>query len=239
MIKALSFIALFPALTGTASALIPVSDDFNAAALNTNRWIFQKGGRGTFIQSAGRLNYVATSTPSNDDFAVLKLRNNTPGANENWQIILDVSNTANAGIKAGVGISVFNTSDPSDNVNFEFYGAGNNGGFNFIGVTDDIDDATKDVRAFTNVTRGSMLVTFSATSQLFTFSYDPTGSADGYQWRRLCTYSITGVGGTQRGNWRMFGSITSFGVKIYGYSESQALANGKVFMDNFRLKPGL
>lgn len=230
--------ALLPVLTGTASALTPVSDDFSAAALNTSRWLYEKGGKGKLAQTTGRLNYTAAKPPTEDDYAILDLRNNRPGYNENWQIILDVTNYANKGEDVGVGISVFNSADPLDNVNLEFYGAGPRGGFNFIGVTDDFDDITKDVRAFPNVTRGSMRVSFSKTTKLFTFDYDRTGSADGFQWVKLCTFSPTGKGGTQRGNWKMNPGGGSFGVRIFGYSEFQGVAKGKATLDNFVLKAG-
>jgi hypothetical protein len=237
MIKTIA-IALVPVLTGTASALTPVSDNFNAATLNTNRWSLQKGGKGGLKQAAGRLNFTAARPPSEDDYAILDLRNNRPGYNENWQIILDVTNTANKGEDVGVGISVFNSADPRDNVNLEFYGAGQAGGFNFIGITDDEDDATQDIRAFPNVTRGSMRVSFSKTTKLFTFWYDRTGSADGFQWVQLCTFSPTGKGGTRRGNWKMNPGGGSFGVRIFGFSEFQGVASGKATLDNFVLKAG-
>jgi hypothetical protein len=224
-------------LTATASALTPVSDDFNAASLNANRWIYQKGGKGTLTQAAGLLNYKAALPITNDDFAILTLRNNQPGYNENWQIILDVSNTANAGEKVGVGISIHNSADRTDNVNLEFYGAGARGGFNFIGVTNDMDDPSQDVRAFPNVTKGSIRVTFNAATKLFTFWYDTTGSANGFQWVQLCTFSPTGKGGTRRGNWNMNPAGGTFGVQIFGYSEA-AVANGKASMDNFKLMAG-
>jgi hypothetical protein len=231
-------ITLLPVLAGTASALTPVSDNFNASTLSSSRWTSEKGGKGNLSQSNGRLHYTAAKPATEDDYAVLDLRNNRPGYNENWQIILDVTNTANKGEDVGVGISVFNSADPQDNVNLEFYGAGSRGGFNFIGVTDDFDDITKDIRAFPNVTRGSMRISFSKITKLFTFWYDRTGSTDGFQWVQLCTFSPTGKGGTQRGNWKMNPGGGTFGVRIFGYSEFQGVVKGKASLDNFVLKAG-
>ncbi len=45
----------------------------------------------------------------------LDLRNNRPGFNENWEVILDVVNGAERGEDVGVGISIFNSADPKDN----------------------------------------------------------------------------------------------------------------------------
>lgn len=231
-------ITLLPILTEIASALTPVSDDFNAATLNANRWIYQKGGKGTFTQAAGLLKFKAALPVTNDDFAILTLRNNRPGYNENWEVILDVFNSANKGEKVGVGISIFNSADRTDNVNLEFYGSGAGGGFNFIGVTNDRDDPSKDVRALLNFPTGRLRVTFSGQTKLFTFWYDNPTAGDGVPWTKLCTFSPTGVGGTRRGNWNMNPAGGTFGVQIFGYSESQGIADGKVWMDNFKLIAG-
>lgn len=222
-------------LSGLASALTPVSDNFNLDTINTTLWNYQKGGTGSLAQSGGLLRYRAASPGTEDDFAILTLRNNSPGYNESWQVVLDVTNTGNVGEKLGVGISVFNRADRTDNVNLEFYGGGS-GGFNFIGVTNDNDDPSKDVRVYPNVTKGSIRITFSATTKLFTFWYDTTGSADGYQWTKLCTFSPTGSGGTRRGNWNMDPTTGSFGVMVFGYSEFLPVTKGMASMNNFKLQ---
>lgn len=136
----------------------------------------------------------------------------------------------------GVGISIFNAADPKDNVNLEFYGAGTRGGFNFIGITDDWDRPSQDVRVNPNVKLGSLRIGFSKSTKLLTFWYDKTGSADGFQWAKLCTFSPTGSGGTRRGNWKMNAGSGSFGVMIFGYAELRSVASGKASMDNFVLK---
>lgn len=224
-----------PFFVGTAVALTPVSDNFDASLLNTTRWSSESGAGGKLKQSAGRVNYTALQA-SDDDYGILTLRNNRPGYNESWQIILDVSNTAGKGEDVGVGIMVANALDPQDNVNLEFYGKGPRGGFNFIGVTDDKDDASQDITARPNVTKGSMKISFNKNTKLFTFWYDRTGSADGFQWIRLCTFSPTGKGGDRRGNWKMNPAGGNFTVAVFGYSEDQVVANGKASFDNFVLK---
>ena len=219
-----------------AFALTPFSDNFNGASIDKTRWILRAFRAAKFTHDAGRVNFTTKAQATNDDYAILELRNNRPGFNENWQIILDVQNSAGKGDKVGTGITIYNAADPDDNVNLEFYGLGAKGGFNFIGITDDVDNQSLDVRANPRVTKGSLRVSFSKTTKLYTFWYDTTGSADGFQWRKLCTFSPTGTGGTRRGNWKLNAGSGSFGIRIFGYAELQTVANGRVNMDNFALK---
>lgn len=234
--RILAILAVCPILTGSAFALTPFSEKFKATKLNTSRWSLEKGGKGKLAQASGRLSFTVASSPTEDDYAILNLRNNRPGFNENWEVILDVTNGAKRGEDVGVGISIFNSADPKDSVNLEFYGSGARGGFNFIGITDDNDDVSQDVRANPNVSRGSLRISFSKTTKLFTMWYDRTGSADGFKWAKLCTFSPTGSGGTRRGNWKMNAGSGNFGVRIFGYAEFQSVAKGKVSMDNFVLR---
>jgi hypothetical protein len=230
-------LAIIPFLFQNAMALTPVSDNFNSRLLNAARWTSESGSGGKLTQSSGRVNFT-TSRAIDDPYAMLTLRNNRPGYYEDWQIILDVTNTANKGKDVGVGIMVANGADPLDSVNLEFYGTGPRGGFNFIGITDDEDDASQDITAKPNVSKGSMKVAFNKTTKLFTFWYDRTGSADGFQWKRLCSFSPTGKGGDRRGNWKMNPAGGNFTLAVFGYSENQVVTNGKASFDNFLLKAG-
>ncbi|MCU0748107.1 MAG: hypothetical protein MUF13_00985 [Akkermansiaceae bacterium] len=235
--KTTPLLLAIPFLFQNAMALTPVSDNFNARLLNATRWTSESGAGGKLTQSSGRVNYT-TLRASDDDYAVLTLRNNRPGYNENWQVILDVANSAGKGEEVGVGMMIANGADPLDNVNLEFYGTGPRGGFNFIGITDDFDDISQDITARPNVTKGSMKISFNKNTKLFTFWYDRTGSADGFKWERLCTFSPTGKGGDRRGNWKMNPAGGNFTVAVFGYSEDQVVANGKASFDNFVLKAG-
>ena len=164
------------------------------------------------------------------------LRENTPGYNESWQVILDVTNASGQGDYVGICIRISNMDDMSDNLNLEFYGKGANGGFNCYCVTNNKDNETLDIKKNPQVTKGSMRVSFSGKTKLFTAWYDPTGSADGYQWSRICTFSPTGQGGDRRGNWRMSNTKGRFTVSIQAYAENRAVAKGMVTFDNFVLK---
>lgn len=231
-------LVILPMLTQASFALSPLSEAFTATSLNTTRWLYQKQGGGKLTQSGGRLNFTTQAPLTDDDYGILTLRNNRPGFNESWQVVLDVANVAGKGGDVALGLSIANAADPKDNVNLEFYGAGSGGGFNFIGITDDVDDASKDIGVNPGVSKGSIRVSFSSVTKLFTFWYDRTGSADGYQWARLCTFSPTGQGGSRSGNWKMNPGSGSFIVRIFGYADLQSVASGKVSFDNFSLKAG-
>lgn len=234
--KAIITLAACQLLSGNAFALTPFSDNFKAASLNTSRWSLHNYAKGKLTQSSGRINFTVATPPTNDDFATLDLRNNQPGYNESWQVVLDVANTTKSGFRAGVGIGIFNADDYGDGVFLEFYGAAADGGFNIIAVTNDNDNPAGDILKNPRITSGSIRISFDKTSKLFTFWYDKTGSADGFKWVKMGTFSPTGKGGDRRGNWNMNSGGGRFAVQIFGYAQKQSVASGKISMDNFILK---
>lgn len=235
ILKTITTLAACHLLAGHASALSPFSDNFNAAKLNTSRWTLKNDAKGKLVQSSGRLNFTVASPPTGDDSATLELRNNQPGFNENWQVTLDVTNTLGSGYLCGPGIWIFNSADRKDGVFLEFYGKQD--GFNVIGITDDRDNPAGDIMRNPGVSSGSMRISFSKTTKLFTFWYDKTGSANGYQWVKICTFSPTGKGGDRSGNWNMNPGSGRFGIQLFGYSENPSpIVTGKLTMDNFALK---
>lgn len=236
LFKTIAALAACHLLAGHASALSPFSDNFNAAKLNTSRWTLKNFAKGKLAQSSGRLNYLVASPPTDDDFATLELRNNQPGFNENWETIVDVANTRNAGFSAGAGIWIFNATDPKDGLFLEFYGS--RAGFNVIGITDDRDNPAGDISTNPGINSGSMRISFNKTTKLLTCWYDKTGSANGYQWVKIATFSPTGKGGDRRGNWNMNPASGRFGIRLFGYSERQTITAGKITMDNFALRAG-
>lgn len=222
---------------GTAFALTPFSDDFNKAKLNTSRWALKNFAKGKLSAGSGRINFTVANPPTGDDAAMLTLRNNQPGFNESWQVVLDGTNSRNAGDDSGTGIWIYNATDEEDGVFLEFYGK--QGGFNVINVTDDEDNPADDISRNPRVRSGSMRISFNKTTKLFTFWYDKTGSANGYQWVKICTFSPTGKGGDRRGNWKMNPGSGRFGVRLFGFAENnqqQAIPAGQISFDNFSLK---
>jgi hypothetical protein len=83
---------------------------------------------------------------------------------------------------------------------------------------------------------GSMRISFDKKTKLFTFWYDSSGSANGFQWVKISTFSPTGKGGDRSGNWNMNPGSGRFGIQLFGYAEGQSIASGKLTLDNFALK---
>ena len=223
-------------LTGTAFALTPLSENFNATALNQSRWTLKNYGKGKLAQSSGKVDFTVAGSPTGDDFSTLELKNNRPGYNESWEVILDVANTSGQGYKVGTGVLIFNAEDYRDQVSLEFNGRGLSGGFVAYGITNDLDNPQKDIRVNPNVTKGSLRISFNKASKLFTFWYDSTGPTDGLVWTKLSTFSPTGKGGDRRGNWNMNLAGGRFGIQLFGFSDGANVAAGKVSFDNFKLK---
>ncbi len=223
----------FPLLNGTAFAIAPYSDNFYATALNKSRWTLKNYAEGKLARKGGKVNFTVAG-PTGDDFSILDLKNNNPGYNESWEIILDVVNAANLGSKAGVGFQIYNASDKGDFAALEFYG---NGGFVAISNTDDKDNPADDLVKNPGVTGGSIRISFDKTSKLIGYWYDATGSSDGYQWKRIGTFSPTGKGGDRKGNWKMNPTTGKFGIQLFGFSEGKEVRSGSISFDNFRLKP--
>jgi hypothetical protein len=217
-----------------AQALTPFKDNFTGASLNNSRWTVQKIGRGKVAQTSGRVQFTVPSPPTEDDASILRLRNNQPGYNENWEVVMDVGNTVNAGYDVGVGFGISNADDPKDSVNLEFYGKGK--GFNFIGITDDADKPNLDISSNPRVASGSMRISFDKTTKLFTFWHDKSGSSNGFQWVKICTFSPTGKGGDRRGNWKMNPAGGRFNVFLFGFSDMKAFGSGQLTLDNFSLR---
>ncbi|MES2659659.1 MAG: hypothetical protein V4689_13665 [Verrucomicrobiota bacterium] len=230
-IAALSFFA------SNCLALTPFSDNFNASKLDTVNW--QPGAYGTgakLKQSGGRLVFTMPVAKSREVDAWLELATSRPGYNENWQAILDVTNANEHQGDSAVGFWIFNSADPSDAVFLEFSGKGAKGGFAASFVLDGKYNVGAAIKANPAVGKGSIRILFNKTSKILTFSYDPTGSVDGYQWTRLATFATNGIGGDRRGNWEMDPEIGTFTVRINGYVEGKVVASGTETMDNFVLK---
>ena len=229
-------VAATPCFVETCLALTPASDNFNAASLNKNRWTLENAGKGKLAPAGGKIGFTVGSGPTGDDFGILELKNNRPGFNENWEVILDVTNASGQGYEVGTGLLIYNVDDYGDQVGLEFNGKGRNAGFVSLGITNDRDNPQQDIRVNPNITSGSLRITFDKTTKFFTFWYDRTGSVDGFEWVQISTFSTTGKGGDRRGNWSMNPSGGKFGIQLYGFAENRSVARGKVSFDNFKLR---
>ncbi len=232
----LSFAAL-SLFTGNCLALTPFSDDFNAAKLDTTNWLPGAYGTGAKLkQSGGRLNFLMPVAKNKEVDVWLELATSRPGYNENWQAIVDVTNANDHQGDSSPGLWIFNSNDPSDSVFLEFSGKGVKGGFGASFTVNGRYTAGASIAANPGVSKGSIRILFSRTTKILTFSYDQTGSGDGYRWTKLATFATNGVGGDRRGNWEMDPEIGTFTVRINGYVEGKVVAAGTETMDNFVLK---
>ena len=59
-----------------------------------------------------------------------------------------------------------------------------------------------------------------------------------YEWQKIGTFSPTGVGGDERGNWEMNVDST-FGIQLYGTAAATIIPAGKLTIDNFVLSSTL
>ena len=225
-------------LTGTCLALTPLTERFNVA-LSPARWFVANSPNAKLKQGGGRLNFTVGPASSEDDYSSVELIGNQPGYNESWQVIVDVSNTANVGNDVGAGLYVYNFANSLNVLYFEFYGdgKGKQGGFQASILKDEFGNYLEPhLISNPRVKKGSLRITFNKTSKLITFFCDKTGSADGYQWKKIGTFSPTGVGGDRRLNWNMDPTSGSFGIGLEGFGDDRLVRNGKVNMDNFILK---
>ncbi|MEO5916963.1 MAG: hypothetical protein ABIS50_22230 [Luteolibacter sp.] len=231
-------------LTGTASALTPLTDNFNAETLRLARWKITNREGGELAHFPGGMKFTVGSDPAQYASGIAELRNRHPGCNESWEVIVDVVNKTNLEYRAGVGLQICNALDARDRVNYKFNGAGLGGigsssGFAVTGQADDevdLDDFDREFRLDPQVAAGSMRITFDKKTRFFTFWYDRTGRADGFQWMKLCNYSTTGRGGYRSGNWRMNPASGRFTIQIYGYSDSCRVPAGQLKLDNFSMR---
>lgn len=224
-------------------ALTPLSDNFNATTLN-KRWKLTSFGNGKLSQKESALNFTVEPSANEGDSAEARLLNNQPGYNENWQVIVDVTNTMAKGYGAGVFLGVFDADAPSHYARIGFYGKkvlGNgpqgpntriSGGFSIY--------ASDLVSSFSglnpDISKSSLRITFNKNTKLLTFYCDKTGPADGLQWTEVGSFSTNGVGGDQRSNWKMNPGGGRFGIKLEADGESLIIPNGKMTFDNFVLK---
>lgn len=233
--RLLSAASALPLLTGTALALTPTKDSFNGKTIKKTRWDVENSStKAAFLPANGKLNFTVAGKPTDDDYSILTLKKVRPSYNESWEMTLDVANTSSTKSTVGVGFQVFNAADPTDLVALEFFGKS---GFFGVFITDDEDDSDQDLEKNPGVTKGSLKISFDKTSKLITLSYDKDGSANGFIWKKMGTFSPTGTGGDRRGNWNMNSQTGAFGIELYGFAEESKVTNGQASIDNFVLKP--
>lgn len=235
--------------TSPASALTAISDDFNDNSISGTKWPTPyrfNTGAGRFVESSQRLNYHTSGTTTADDSSYLAAANNPVGYGENWEAIVDVTNSATPTVVnqvCSIGLEVFNLEDPNfeDSLFVELYSSSTGTlplrrGFVTNFITDGVDNPAGDIDTMNlGATVGSVKLAYTAANRVFTTYYDATGPSDGYQWTKQASIGIAGSGGTSTNtNWAMTGAGT-FAVSVYGYSENLVVSTGSASLDNFSL----
>lgn len=235
-----SLIALTAALAGNCLAVTPVSEDFSADSLDASRWYQTRFGHGILRQAGGHLNFVTRAKPTKDDYAVIELLTSQPGYDENWEVVVDLTDKTDLGYDAGCGIMIVNSQERNDYLFLDFYGKGmmKNGKLVAGGVSAGVlvdGKHSKDSRFTKNpkVSKGAVRFRFNATTKLMTLSVSPTQKAEGYTWLKIGTFSPAGKGGDVNGNWKMKDGTSRFAIQLYGFANAKEITAGKVWLDNF------
>jgi hypothetical protein len=235
--------ALFTLLAITtavrADTLLNVTEGFAGTTLDAQKWsLVRKTPAAAFAPDSQRLNYTTSATPSDDDYADVQLLTVQPAYDKDWEVIVDVSNSAvpaGADDWSGVGISIVGAQNP-DRFDEVFIELGDEFSdqkrffSNFI--TNDLDTPETDDILPATGSNGSLRVAFNGTTKVFALSVDRTGSVNGYQWEALGSYGIAGSGGQRNTNWEMEGDGT-FTVGLYGLSGNMTIGAGQITLDNF------
>lgn len=230
--KLLPSIIALAVLTGNALALTPVVEAFNGPKLDATRWYQYKTGKGKLATQNGRLHFIVAKS-TKYDFASIELLSSRPGYNENWQLTLDLTNTANAGDKAGGGLMIFNAQDRSDYLYLEYYGKSGVDGGIIVNGKHAGKNASISIPAATP--KGSVRITFDKKKKLLTLDLSVKNKKQGYEWVKVGTFSPTGKGGDVNGAWDMNPAGGSFGIQLFGVGFKKNVAAGKITFDNFEV----
>ena len=224
-----TIVAATAAITGNCLALTPITEEFETSGIDSVRWYQHRESKGKLSQNGGVLNFQVLAKPARSNFASIELMTSAPGYAENWEMTLDISNTSTAAKTAGIGFMIFNSVDRNDRLFLEYHGAfGINSGVFADGKYDRAAEFSKS----TGITKGGIRVSFSKKTKLLTLFLSKTLSGEGYEWRKIGTFSPTGVGGDVRAIWGM-GPDSSFGIQLYGTAGNTPIPVGNLTIDNF------
>ncbi len=227
-----SILALTVAFAGSALALTPFADNFDAKKLNNDQWYLYKSGQAKLSQNKGVLNLLSAKAPKQDEFSTIELLGSYPGVNEDWQFTLDLQNTSGAGDEAGCGFMIFHSQDRSDYLWVEFYGKSGIAG----GALANGKPAKTGSFKSAGVPNGSIKVAYSKTTKLMTFYVAIPEKGKAPKFIKIGNFSPTGSGGDVRAKWDLK-STDQFGIQLLGFSKGAVVKAGKVTLDNFDLSP--
>lgn len=218
---------------GVLQAVTPFSDSFSTA-INSNRWKVSEFGSGKIASSAGMVLFTVPKNPTRDDFALFTLRGIQPSVNENWEVVVDVTNTTAKGRQSGPGLAIENAADRNDAVFIEFYSNWSVSTVNSIFMTNEQDDAGLDISRTVPGSTVSLRATYKKATKIITLSYRslPSGA-----WVQLSSFSpFNRATSPRRGDWKLNPRTGKFNVVIYGFSYGNIITSGGITLDNFSIR---
>ncbi|MES2657936.1 MAG: hypothetical protein V4689_04920 [Verrucomicrobiota bacterium] len=226
-------------LTGNCLALTPITEDFQASKLDKTRWyLFPKIGKGRFSQSNGKLNFLVSAPPTQNDYINMELQASQPGMYENWEMILELSNSIKSGhgVQASPGFILANEQDSGDRLYVNFFGSsGIDAGFYNNGARGNAKPLTLNG----GVPKGAIKVSYSKRTKLMTFSASPV-TKEGYSWIPVGTFAPNGNGSGKKNvnaDWKIDPTSGRFRIQLTGFAISKAVRRGEISIDNFSLLP--
>ena len=202
-------------------------------------------GHGQLVRTNRHLEYwVSSPDLVNGDEAYRPWGLNQPTYSTDWEVLVDVHNTATPSVVdqvATFGIQVLNANNLSDYAYVEIYASmlyvpSLRRGFKADLALNGTELGENTVLGDTGnqgFTEGSVRMMFDSGTKVLTAWFDRDGSTNGYRWEKLASFGISGVGGTTtNANWGLAGS-DAFNVALYGYSQGMAVSSGEIYGDNF------
>ena len=225
----------------TARLVAITGDDFNDNSKNTAKWdtdlVFSTGG--TLAETNLRLEY--TSNTSSGDHGIYRpWILNQATYDKDWELIMDVGNSLSFGSgehDTGIGIEIF----PPGTFDKSFFTEMNSSSFlpsdifhGFVSGQGEDEFGNLDQKFPSPGVSGSIRIVYDSATKVFTTYCDTDGSANGFIWRPLATFGITGSGGAVNASWNMSGAQV-FQVAVYGFVDRSIVTSGQMTADNFSI----
>lgn len=209
---------------------LTITEKFNSTPLDPATWYPSHKGKGRLAVKNGKLNFLVGAYPGRNELGAAELICQYPGYDEKWDLTVALSNTSGSGKKAGCGVMICHAEDRSDYFYLDFNG--------LAGVTSGMyaNGRKHDGFLSRNSSWTKARIRIQYANKVMKFSISPTGEPD--SWLKIGTFSPTagteGVPAQLHANWRMKPTDT-FGIQLYGFSNSTPVRAGKITLDNFLL----
>ena len=225
-------LAMAACISGQCLALTPITEEFESAKIDPVNWFYYHDTKSKLVQTNGVLNFRVLSKPLAGNYSSIELLTSQPSFNENWEMTLDITNMSSYVRTVGGGITIFNSVDRNDRLYISYYGKAGIG----VGAdTNKVNAHFSKLSPGVATATGGVRVSFSRKTKLLTIFLSDNMSGEGYQWRKIGSFSPNGVGGDARANWKLDPVSGGFGIQLFGNAVTRAISSGKITFDNFVL----